>query len=420
MNTVLRQDFAFAPSKANPNAVFLQLVFVYLLLQSFAFAFDSGIFKLLSGAFAFAVFGVAFVNAVFLAPMRSAIPAAPIGLAVILGFLLYYVGMTGNLTISRGGTDIQEWAKIFMTPAFLIFGFVFTGRDARPAWDSQINRVMFWTLVLLPVAVWGSQLATGRTAIGGGNIVGTFVNRNNAALYYLVLLAYYGNLTGRPVKHLAPYLFVGVAFGTLGVLLATLIAIFVAVGKKQYIPRLIVASLVGVVAVFLLPEELVLARLTRVVDSYRLLAEGRIDLRAVTYGELVTQLRTTDLSFIFRLKHWVDLLAIFSGADWHQILFGFGVGSSARLSAAHFVPHNDYVRYLFECGVLALTGFLVLLTTSLKAIGRQWIAVPLLAVGIYFFSENLINNYLAMTLFYFCLGSALSQARQQEKLGGAV
>jgi hypothetical protein len=402
---------ALAEPKPKPNSVFLQLVFIYVVLQCFAFAFESGLFKLLSGAFAFVVFGVAVVNAVFLSAWRTAPRTMGIGLPIIVGFTLYYAGMLGSLVINRGATDIQEWAKIFMAPAFLLCGYVFACHDRSRPWDSTLLRGLFVCLAVLPLLVWASQLLTGRTALGGGYVVGVFANRNNAGLYCLVLLAFFGQLRWQPVQSMLVFLLVGVAFGTMGVLMATVLAVLLAMGKVRYIGRLLAALVLVVLLAYLLPENFAWARLQRVVLTTEMLLSGRIDLRNSTYADLVLLLRTNDLSFIFRLKHWTELWDLWLAGPWHQMLFGHGVGGSVRLSSIHLVPHNDYVRYLFECGLLTLAGFLLLLWVPLLRIGRRWEMVPLLAVAIYFFSENLINNYLAMAVFYFSVGATLYRVR---------
>lgn len=398
-------------SVAHPNTVFLQLVFVYLLLQSFAFGFNSGVFRLLSGAFAFVVFAVVVINAVFLSAWRSSTGTIGIGLPIIMGFALYYVGMVGGLVVNRGQTDIQEWAKIFMSPAYLACGYVFACHDPKRPWDSSLMRALFVCLAALPLLVWAVQLAAGRTSLGSGQVVGVFANRNNAGLYCLVLLAYFGQLSWRPVRSVLLLLIAGAAFGTMGVLVATVLALAVSIGTRKYIGRVGAAIPVVVLFMYFLPEDFAWARFQRVALTAEMLLSGRIDLRTSTYGDLVLLLQTTDLSFVFRLKHWLELWDVWVAAPWHQMIFGLGVGASIRLSSIHLVPHNDYVRYLFECGALTLAGFLFLLWSALLRIGRRWEVVPLLAVAIYFFSENLINNYLAMAVFYYSVGSALYRSK---------
>lgn len=420
MTGLTAYQIRLASKEPRPNTVFLQLVFVYVVLQSFAFAFNSGVFKLLSGAFAFVIFGVAVVNAVFLASWRVAPRDTGIGLPIIVGFTLYYAGMLGSLVINRGVTDIQEWAKIFMAPAFLGCGYVFACHDSKRPWDSSLLRVLFVCLAVLPLLVWISQLLTGRTSFGAGNVVGVFANRNNAGLYCLVLLAYYGQLSWRPVQSMLVFLVAGVAFGTMGVLLATVLAVMLALGKAKYIGRVLTAMLVVVLLLYFMPENFAWARLQRVVLTAEMLVSGRIDLRNSTYGDLVVLLRTTDLSFVFRLKHWMELWDIWAASPWYKMLFGQGVGGSVRLSSVHLVPHNDYIRYLFECGALTLAGFLLLLWVPLMSIGRRWELIPLLAVAIYFFSENLINNYLAMAVFYFSIGATLYRVQRILRRGADI
>lgn len=396
-----------------PTSVLLQLVFLYVLLLSFAFAFESGLFKLGSGLLAIWVFAVMLVNTLFIQARHVA--QAPGGLGLLLGFALFFTGMGANLLFAHAATDLTEWMKIFMAPAFMAFGYVLAGEDPQRAWTSSFNRLLFLLMVLLPLVVWAWQLGTGRTSLGGSQVVGMFGNRNNAALYYLTLIAFYGALSGREVGNVLVYVLAGVAFGTLGVLLAVLLSLLLAVGHRRYFGRLMFTLALMAFAVWLLPERLVLDRLRPVLDSYRLLADERINLSTVSYGELVSKLGTSDLSFIFRLKHWLDLLSLYADGDGYQMMLGRGVGAAARLSEIRLVPHNDYLRLLFECGPASLLGLLLLLATALKDIGRRWAAVPLLAVCIYFFSENLINNFLAMVLFFFSLGVSLLRARVERR-----
>lgn len=403
--------------RRSASALFLQLVFVYVALLCLAHGFESGLVKLLSGVFAFWVFGVMAVNAAFLA---SAAPRdrRALGLSLLLPLLLYLLAMAASLAVNRGRMDMQEWAKFVLAPLFLVFGHVCAARETSPAWQSGFNRGLFRLLVLLPVGVWLVQLALERTVIGGNQVVGPFVNRNNAALYYLCLIALYTSLSGRQVSQVWVYLVVGLAFGTLGVLLAVVVSLLYAVGQRRNLGQLALLAVLGTALVIVLPDSFLSARIGPVLDSYRLLADQRIDLRTISYGELVARLGTTDLSFIFRLKHWTDLLDLYLHGSVFQQLFGFGIGASQQLSQMRLVPHNDYVRLLFEGGAFAFLGFATLLLVALRRLGRRWEAVPFVAVCVYFFSENLLNNHVAMIVFFFSLG-ALLQRRQTPAAGGA-
>ena len=95
---------------------------------------------------------------------------------------------------------------------------------------------------------------------------------------------------------------------------------------------------------------------------------------------------------------------MWSAADVYHWLFGFGVGSSVRVSDLRLVPHNDYLRLLFEFGIVTLAGFVAMLALVFARLRRRWETVPLLAVAIYLFSENLVTNYTAMAFFFFSAG----------------
>ena len=248
-----------AVARPQPYTLFLQLVFAYVFLLSLAFGFESGLVKLLSGAFAFWIFAVMAVNAAFLASPAQGERKA-LGLSLLLPLLLYLLAMMANLVLNRGKMDMQEWSKFVLAPIFLVFGYVLAARDTTPTWDSSLNRKLFWALVLLPVIVWVAQLVLGRTTFGGNQVLGPFVNRNNAALYYLCLIAFFACLSGRRVNQSWIYLVVGVVFGTLGVLLAVVVSLLYAVGQRRNLGQLAVLALVGTGLVVLLPDSFLAAR----------------------------------------------------------------------------------------------------------------------------------------------------------------
>jgi O-antigen ligase len=126
----------------------------------------------------------------------------------------------------------------------------------------------------------------------------------------------------------------------------------------------------------------------------------------------VQRLNSTDLSFIFRLKHWVNLFDIMARGSISDLLFGHGVDSSILLSEHHLLAHNDYLKYFFELGLLGGVAFLSLITLILYRCGRCWNTVPLLTIAIYFVCENLVNNYLAMMIFYFCAGAFIARRKE--------
>lgn len=397
----------------NPTALFFVTTVGYVLLLSVATLAGSGLLKMLANGAAIAGFAMVAVNWLFL-PRPGAAAAR-----FVLPLALYYAGLCGAVIVGLDTHERVDLLKIALAPAFVAFGAAFEAQRPRWLWERGATRLAFAALVLLPLAVWAVQLASGATTLAGGRDVGIFANRNNAGLYAMTLLALYTVLSGRTLRSALLFLGVGVLFGTLGVLAAVLVALLITAGRARDLVALLLAVALFALAVWWWPEIGVFARLRPLLDSLRLLAEGRIDLHTVSYADLVRLLHSTDLSFLFRLKHWLGLLYLYAEGTPYQWAFGFGLGASVRLSDIHLVPHNDYLRLLFECGLLTLLGFLALLGTACAAIGRRWELVPLLVVMLYFGSENLINNYLAMTVFWFSAG-ALSTRIQEARHGASA
>jgi O-antigen ligase len=386
--------------KRDPVFLFLILIAAYVVLQTLTMWSLSGLLKAFSFAFAFGLFLVMLVVSAFL----PSVGKRSLGFGFTLA--LYYYGFVASVFFNSDALDYGTTIKMAMAPLFLLFGASFESQNQFRSWRLGSTRWLLGLMLVLPFALWIWQLASGQITFGGLGYVSIFANRNNAGLYVVTLIALLNVLREQPLRNVLIYLVAAVAFGTLGVLLAVLMALVIAIGGRRAVLILAAVAFAASAAVFFVPVEFgIFARFKPVVDSILLIANGTINIGTVTYGELVGRLQTTDLSFVFRLKHWFDLLGIFAAAPLENWLFGFGVGSSTRLSEAGLVPHNDYLRILFECGVVAFAGFVSTIAMILYRCGRRWEAVPLITVAIYFFSENLIDNFVAMSVFFFCSGA---------------
>lgn len=387
-------------ARHDPVFLFLLLIAAYVGLQCLTMWSLSGLLKALSFAFAFGLFLVMLVVSAFL----PSVGKRSLGFGFALA--LYYYGFVASAFFNSDALDYGTTIKMGMAPLFLLVGASFESQNRFRSWNHGATRWLLGLMLALPFALWIWQLASGQITFGGLGYVSIFANRNNAGLYVVTLIALLNVLREQPVRNLLIYLVAGAAFGTLGVLLAVVLALALAVGGRRAILLLLAAALAVAGILYYIPFELgVFTRFKPVVDSILLIVNGSIDVATVTYGELVSRLQTTDVSFIFRLKHWLDLLGIFAAAPLENWLFGFGIGSSVHLSAVGLVPHNDYLRMLFEGGIVTFIGFASAIAMILYRCGRRWEAVPLIAVAIYFFSENLIDNFVAMAVFFFCSGA---------------
>lgn len=337
----------------------------------------------------------------------------------LIALFFYYYGIIGSILYNIHSIDWADSLKMLMTPLFILFGALFESQTRQQIWTHKKVKMLFMMLIILPFCLWVWQLATGLVSFGSTGEVSIFANRNNAALYAMALLALYNVLSTKPIRSFLVYIFVGVSFGTLGVLLATMTSLLIILPRTHLLRFSILLATLALLAFFawlINPELGIFARLVPVIDSIRYILTGRIVLNSVTYAELVQILNTSDVSFIFRLKHWLNLLTIFIDGSIFNWAFGYGIGSSVHLSEKHLVPHNDYLRYLFECGVVTFVGFVLLIVTIVKKSGRCWEAIPLFVISIYFFSENLVTNFVAMILFYFCAGALLQRFWQEKQI----
>jgi hypothetical protein len=99
------------------------------------------------------------------------------------------------------------------------------------------------------------------------------------------------------------------------------------------------------------------------------------------------------------------------GSFTHQ-LFGFGVLTSTQLTDEKLLPHNDYLRFAFELGPGLLLCFVAMNVLILKETFARFISIPAIFLCIYFFSDNLINNLVVMSFFYFTAGALVGRRRR--------
>lgn len=386
----------------NPLQTFHLMVALYILMLSAASISNVEFVKTAANGLAIGLFAVIAVNWLFF-PTKGKIYHQ---IALALG--LFYIGMLGSSFFSPSDSNAVETLKISLPPAFLAFGMAFAPQSPRWTMQRPGPRFLMLVMVLAPLFVLLVQILQGQTNFGKGEEVSIFANRNNAGLYAVALLAYYFVVRGKAFRSPIPYLVVGLMFGTMGLLLAIIGSIALCHGRFKPLAFTTLASVVALVGISAFPELSRTLRIQPIVDSVLLLLSGKVNLGTVSYGELVQRLNTSDLSFLFRLKHWYNLLSIYADGTALNWIFGFGTGASISLSDIHLVPHNDYLRVFFEYGIFSFMGFSLMIVTIMRGIQRGWSLVPFLAIIFYFFSENLINNYMAMILFFFSAGIMLS------------
>jgi hypothetical protein len=408
-----------APQPAEGAVLFVALFTAYVVLMGLAYTAQSGLIKALGNIYAVVIFGL-----VALAWATRRHPPSVWASTLVTGYVVYVTGIVCSVAVNPDNIFWGDLVKITLVPAFAVFGAAFERHRialGQPMlWARPDARLMLATLIAVPLLTWGAQLLQSGFEIDGVRETSIFANRNNAAVYAITVLALVTVILGRPLRSLVLLMLASMMFGTLGVLLAMVVALALTVARPRELLVLLFLVVAAGIGYAIWPEQRPFVRFTPVIDTVRYLLDGRIKLHSTTYGELVLLLKTQDLSFVFRLKHWVDLISVWNAGDIYHWLFGFGVGSSVSASDMRLVPHNDYLRLMFEFGLVTLVAFVSMLALLFGRLGRRWETVPLLAVAIYLCSENLINNFTAMAFFFFSAGVLAERVGHARAAGQAA
>ncbi|MEZ5659010.1 MAG: hypothetical protein R3E83_10915 [Burkholderiaceae bacterium] len=364
-------------------------------------------------------------------PLRSVVNALGVAMPLIMlghfhsqgirliiptGFGIFYGIFVAALLASYvvvGMYNFADLTKSLLAPVFAILGYNATAFDRQDPQAYAAMRRIGLFLLLLPI---GYAVSRGWTTEAGQE-VGIFANRNNAALYIVVLSNILFLMGGGVVVIVAALTVVALVFETLGVLVAVVAALLVSLSFRRYLPAYLLAALLG--AFMLLgPIELPIGeRLQRLAESIQSVTELGLwtSLADLSYADLyVITGQNTDLSMFFRIKHWEDLIYAWTSHGWVPMVFGLGTGSAPFHTDIGLVPHNDYVRFLVEAGPLGLVGFAGITGWLLWSIGRRALLISTATVTIYFFSENLVSNFAAMALYYWFGGYWARHANEPE------
>jgi hypothetical protein len=127
----------------------------------------------------------------------------------------------------------------------------------------------------------------------------------------------------------------------------------------------------------------------------------------VAYYQQERVLGPGSASGIWRVAHWRRTVTTYLDGTLLENLVGYGLGSSPRMMGK--LPHNEYLRMLFEQGAIGLFLFLFCWRRVIATAPAHVRYVGLI-VSIYSFSENNLDNYPFMALFVLCLSARAAAA----------
>ncbi|MBP7829653.1 MAG: hypothetical protein KA248_07020 [Kiritimatiellae bacterium] len=326
-----------------------------------------------------------------------------------------------------------------LLPAVALLAGLTTGDDSSPAYVIKYFALLFVLLAAsslhlaplyrAPERWWGLGAVLAVLAVGLvqglslERVEGSFANPNNYALAAMSLLFFVDHARDPRWFILGTHALVFVLIllsGTMGALASYLAGLAVALlhtrlAKLTY-ASLAAAALLGAIVLIIFrtvdPEALAEMRYIGPLWSKVYVAQQHYaDLAAgedLNFWELGNEYGGVEYtSSIWRLAHWRETLREFRRAGAFARLLGHGIGSSRVFLEK--LPHNDYLRLLFEVGILGLLAnlaawFILYRRTELAARG------PAIMMAAYAFTENNLDNFLVMSLFALFLASAARPA----------
>jgi hypothetical protein len=276
---------------------------------------------------------------------------------------------------------------------------------------SKIRRVFAAQILIILIL----SVMTDRGGIwdGGTRHSGLFANPNNLALIPFLLLLFIDRRRDPKILQAGAHIVVIAVLvwtGTSGAIMAYGIglaaSIYALLPRSSRLPVIAVAVLTGLtVAAFIgfggegiFPD----TRLAKQILVMRTELKTVLSGREVAYYDQERVLGPGAASGVWRLVHWRRTVSTYLGGSSAEKLVGFGIGSSPDYLGK--LPHNEYLRVLFEQGIVGLLLFLFAWTRTIVSAPRD-IRYCGLILAIYSFSENNLDNFPFMALFILCLSA---------------
>jgi hypothetical protein len=167
-----------------------------------------------------------------------------------------------------------------------------------------------------------------------------------------------------------------------------------------------VGALIATDGAKFLPATRFMNQITVVQSQFHNVLEGD----AIAYYEQERVLGSGTGSAVWRLAHWRHTLQIYGEGTAVQKLFGFGPGSTVAIMG--ILPHNEYIRLLFETGLIGFCLFLYAWFRTIRNAGHEVRYIGII-VAIYSFSENNFDNFPFMSLLILGLSAKAAMHRPE-------
>ncbi|OXG08338.1 hypothetical protein BC749_104287 [Flavobacterium araucananum] len=245
--------------------------------------------------------------------------------------------------------------------------------------------------------------------------ISIFPNSNNYVLYNICCV-WLMMIYNFQKKYILTFLIISFLITTtLGALLSVLIAVCYYFRSKIFrLKYIFSSSFLLIVIVFLITysDIYIFEKLRNSITVFgSLLNEGSVgNLSSVSFEDALLMSNSKDdsnLSFLFRIKIWTEIIYYFFNQDFFNLIFGLGFRSVPQINSFGLVAHNDYLTWLVDLG---FSGFCIIVYgvwSGFKKLSKTEYIIPYLSILIYFFTENLFYNFFAVIIFCFCLATSI-------------
>jgi len=309
---------------------------------------------------------------------------------VLLTLACIFTG--ASYLVNFGAFELSDGLKLVS-----IYSFYVAGRGMAEPVQPPEKRCIY-VLAALPLlfkVIGQTQVYTG---IEYPDVFSYFPNTNTAALYFSALFfalsPWFGN------KVLVAQFINAAIMNRVGPALATIVSIglwsFFPLRPQVFVALILLAC--ASVAAYAVGT---LDRLTTGLNAIALIwSLDPSTVARMSTKQLIDLTGTTDMSAFFRVTHWTNIWQIYSSLGIGGMLFGYGAGQTGVLTVLPLPPHNDYLRVLAEHGLLNFLIFIVFVFSIVFSLKDRAAKTMYTVLLIYFLSENLIDNFTSMTLFF--------------------
>ncbi len=344
---------------------------------------------------------------------RNQIIKQPITIALMawLGLLFFWALVPFLKHGSEGLPGIREWVRLLSyLPLFCILFYL--------AWQGYAHRILtsLFLSFIIPALVGYYQVIfhAGEMIKGVHRITGTFVHPNPFSFYLVLMLGItYWKIrwaNKKPLWGLLLLVEVGLLLSTFSFTGAAMFGMLI-LGCVMGESRKIRLAAVAMMVIFVLGFMLTSTGWQRIIDETRIESLDEVER---------TGKETTSL--IWRLLNWRFLIRTWEKSPW----VGYGLETSPQINpmknpeGVGSAPHNDYIRYLAETGILGeiiWLVFLIVIGLGLReAIQKSetrwvgnfiWVAFALYAAWLV---GSLNDNLITATAYQYCLWAVFAAA----------